>query len=419
MTLSTQELETRLWSVADSLRANSELTSAEYKSPVLGLVFLRFVDHKFAAVQAQLEGQAGSSSRRTVGKADYIAQGAIFLPEEARYAHLLKLPEGADLGRAVSDAMEAIENENTALRGILPRDYSRVTNPTLATLLRPFWEIPMDIEGDVFGRIYEYFLGKFAMAAGQSGGESYTPTSLTKLIVEIIEPYSGRVLDPASGSAGMLVQSAEFVKRHERNLAELSIFGQENVTETVRLGKMNLAVNDLSGDICHGNTYYEDVHDSVGKFDFVMANPPFNVDKVDKIVRHIADRGVLVHGAFMLGFPTETEEEMRETVRWARNSAFHTAAFFRVIPFKGTTLFSQVEEAGHPLPTDWAAYEPYETDINLSEVSEEKIAHLRKWAYRSFYFRPSRLWRLLRLLPRKSRLIQTLAGLFLKRAYAR
>ncbi len=144
-----------------------------------------------------------------------------------------------------------------------------------------------------------------------------------------------------------------------------------------------------------------------------------NVDKVDKIVRHIADRGVLVHGAFMLGFPTETEEEMRETVRWARNSAFHTAAFFRVIPFKGTTLFSQVEEAGHPLPTDWAAYEPYETDINLSEVSEEKIAHLRKWAYRSFYFRPSRLWRLLRLLPRKSRLIQTLAGLFLKRAYAR
>ena len=282
MTLSTQELETRLWSVADSLRANSELTSAEYKSPVLGLVFLRFVDHKFAAVQAQLEGQAGSSSRRTVGKADYIAQGAIFLPEEARYAHLLKLPEGADLGRAVSDAMEAIENENTDLRGILPRDYSRVTNPTLATLLRTFSEIPIDIEGDVFGRIYEYFLGKFAIAEGQRGGEFYTPTSLVKLIVEIIEPYSGRVLDPASGSAGMFVQSAEFVKRHQRNLAELSIFGQENVAETVRLGKMNLAVNGLSGDIQQGNTYYQDVHDSVGKFDFVMANPPFNVNGVDK-----------------------------------------------------------------------------------------------------------------------------------------
>ena len=282
MTLSTQELETRLWSVADSLRANSELTSAEYKSPVLGLVFLRFVDHKFAAVQAQLEGQSGGSSRRTVGKADYIAQGAIFLPEEARYAHLLKLPEGADLGRAVSDAMEAIENENTDLRGILPRDYSRVTNPTLATLLRTFSEIPMDIEGDVFGRIYEYFLGKFAIAEGQRGGEFYTPTSLVKLIVEIIEPYSGRILDPASGSAGMFVQSAEFVKRHQRNLAELSIFGQENVAETVRLGKMNLAVNGLSGDIQQGNTYYQDVHDSVGKFDFVMANPPFNVNGVDK-----------------------------------------------------------------------------------------------------------------------------------------
>ena len=170
MTLSNQELETRLWSVADSLRANSELTSAEYKSPVLGLVFLRYVDHKFSEVERQLESQRDPSSRRSIGKDDYIAQDAIYLPEEARYAHLLKLPEGADLGRAVSDAMEAIENENTDPRGILPRDYSRVTNPTLATLLRTFSEIPMDIEGDVFGKIYEYFLGKFAIAEGQRGG---------------------------------------------------------------------------------------------------------------------------------------------------------------------------------------------------------------------------------------------------------
>jgi len=283
MTLSTQELETRLWPVADSLRANSELTSAEYKSPVLGLVFLRFVDHKFTAVQAQLEGQQSESSRRTIGRDDYVALNTIYLPTEARYDHLLQLPEGADLGRAVSDAMEAIENENTDLRGILPRDYSRVTNPTLATLLRTFWEIPMDIEGDVFGRIYEYFLGKFAISEGQRGGEFYTPTSIVKLIVEIIEPYSGRIFDPASGSAGMFVQSSEFIKRHQRNPStDISIYGQENVAETVRLGRMSLAVHGLSGDIRQGNSYYEEAHDSVGKFDFLMANPPFNVNGVDK-----------------------------------------------------------------------------------------------------------------------------------------
>ena len=283
MTLPIKDLENRLWATADQLRANSELTSAEYKSPVLGLVFLRFADQKFSVAKQQLEAQHGASSRRTIGKADYQAQGVLFLPDEAQYAHLLQLPEGADLGRAVSDAMESIENENPELRGILPRDYSRVTNPILATILRTFSDIPMDVEGDVFGRIYEYFLGKFAMAEGQRGGEFYTPTSLVKLIVEIIEPYSGRIFDPASGSAGMFVQSAEFVRRHQRNPStDISIYGQENVAETVRLGRMSLAVHGLSGDIRQGNSYYEDAHDSVGKFDFLMANPPFNVNGVDK-----------------------------------------------------------------------------------------------------------------------------------------
>ncbi|PZC48314.1 MAG: type I restriction enzyme M protein [Chloroflexi bacterium] len=278
-----QELQNRLWATADQLRANSELTSAEYKSPVLGLVFLRFADQKFSMAKEQLEAQQGGSSRRTIDKTDYQAKGVIYLPGEAQYSHLLHLPEGADLGRAVSDAMGAIENENLELRGILPRDYSRVTNPTLATLLRAFSEIPMDIEGDVFGRIYEYFLGKFAIAEGQRGGEFFTPTSLVKLIVEIIEPYSGRIFDPASGSAGMFVQSAEFVRRHQRNPStDISIYGQENVAETVRLGKMSLAVHGLSGDIRQGNSYYEDTHESVGKFDFLMANPPFNVNGIDK-----------------------------------------------------------------------------------------------------------------------------------------
>ncbi len=283
MTLPLQELQNRLWDTADQLRANSELTSAEYKSPVLGLVFLRFADQKFSSAREELQAQQGASSRRTIGQADYQARGVIYLPDEAQYSHLLQLPEGSDLGRAVSDAMEAIENENPELRGILPRDYSKVTNRTLATLIRTFSEIPMDVEGDVFGRIYEYFLGKFAMAEGQRGGEFFTPTSLVKLIVEIIEPYSGRIFDPASGSAGMFVQSAEFVARHQKNPStDLVIYGQENVAETVRLGRMSLAVHGLSGDIRQGNTYYEDAHESLGRFDYVMANPPFNVNGVDK-----------------------------------------------------------------------------------------------------------------------------------------
>jgi len=283
MTLPLQELQNRLWDTADQLRANSELTSAEYKSPVLGLVFLRFADQKFSAAREELQTQEGASSRRTIGKADYQARGVLYLPDQAQYSYLLQLPEGSDLGRAVSDAMETIENENIELRGILPKDYSRVTNRTLATLLRTFSEIPMDVEGDVFGRIYEYFLGKFAMAEGQSGGEFFTPTSLVKLIVEVIEPYSGRIFDPAAGSAGMFVQSAEFVAQHQRNPStDLSIYGQEKVAETVRLGRMSLAVRGLSGDIRQGNSYYEDAHESLGKFDYVMANPPFNVNGIDK-----------------------------------------------------------------------------------------------------------------------------------------
>jgi len=143
--------------------------------------------------------------------------------------------------------------------------------------------IPMDIEGDIFGKIYEYFLGEFALAEGQHGGEFYTPTAIVKLIVEIIEPFHGRILDPACGSGGMFVQSARFVENHKRNPStEIMVYGQEKIAETVRLCKMNLAVHGLSGDIRQGNTYYEDLHNSVGKFDFVMANPPFNVDRVDK-----------------------------------------------------------------------------------------------------------------------------------------
>jgi type I restriction enzyme M protein len=277
------EIEKKLWASADELRANSNLKSSEYSVPVLGLIFLRFADQRFVQVERGLAASVSVGSRRTIGKADFQARGVMYLPQQARFSYLLRLPEGENIGKAVNDAMKAIEAENEELRDVLPKTYMRINNDTLIALLKTFSEIPMDIEGDVFGKIYEYFLGKFAMSEGQKGGEFFTPTAIVKLIVEIIEPFRGRIFDPACGSGGMFVQSARFVGNHQQNPdTEISIYGQEKTAETVRLCRMNLAVHGLSGDIRQANTYYENVHNCRGRFDFVMANPPFNVDGVDK-----------------------------------------------------------------------------------------------------------------------------------------
>jgi type I restriction enzyme M protein len=276
------DIEKRLWDAADELRANSKLKASEYSLPVLGLIFLKYADHVFGRAAKELEGQ--STGRRTIGKLDYQSKGVLFLPETARFSHLIGLPEGVDIGRAIDEAMRAIEEENEELKGVLPKNaYSRIDNSTLFALLKNF-NLPLDIEGDAFGKIYEYFLGKFASSEGQKGGEFFTPTSLVKLIVEVIEPYQGRIFDPACGSGGMFVQSARFVQNHRKSPnSEISIHGQEKIAETVRLCRMNLAVHGLSGEgIKEGNSYYEDIHKSLGYFDFVMANPPFNVNKVDK-----------------------------------------------------------------------------------------------------------------------------------------
>jgi type I restriction enzyme M protein len=275
------EIEKRLWASADELRANSKLKSSEYSVPVLGLIFLRYADHKFAIAEKQLAGKG--SGRRAIGKEDYQAKGVMYLPPQARFSKLLNLPEGENIGKAINEAMKAVEAENENLKGVLPKTYNKIENSTLVSLLKTFSQIPMDAEGDTFGKIYEYFLGNFARAEGQKGGEFFTPTSLVKLIVEIIEPFHGRIFDPACGSGGMFVQSADFIKAHKVNPStEISICGQERVDETRHLCLMNLAVHALDGDIRQGNSYYEDLHGSVGTFDFVMANPPFNVDKVDK-----------------------------------------------------------------------------------------------------------------------------------------
>ena len=279
------EIENRLWSAADELRANSRLRASEYSTPVLGLIFLRYADHKFTQVEQEIRSEvAASTRRRTDPRTQYQARGVFYLPDNARFRYLLSLPEAENIGQAVTDAMKAIEAENPQVDGVLPKTYNRLEKNTLLELLRIMEQIPMDIEGDAFGKVYEYFLGNFAMSEGQRGGEFFTPTSLVKLIVEILQPFHGRIFDPACGSGGMFVQSAEFIRNHQRNgnQGHISIHGVERVAETIRLCKMNLAVHGLEGDVKQANSYYEDSHNCLGKFDFVMANPPFNVDRVDR-----------------------------------------------------------------------------------------------------------------------------------------
>lgn len=278
------DLENRLWAAADQLLTNSSLRPSEYSGPVLGLIFLRFADVRFAHAKAVIEQQTPNPShRRTVGKVDYEAAGVLYLPNDARFDKILASPEGTDMGLTLDAVMRAIEEENKDLGDTLPKSYSAIDNSTLRELLRIVASIPMDIEGDVFGKIYEYFLGKLARKEIQKGGEFFTPTSLVRVIVSVIEPFHGRILDPACGSGGMFIQSARFVAEHQRDpTKEISIYGQEKVGQTLRIAKMNLAVHGLAGDIKEGNTYYEDLHESVGKFEYVMANPQFNASGVDE-----------------------------------------------------------------------------------------------------------------------------------------
>ena len=279
------DIENRLWSAADELRANSRLKASEYSTPVLGLIFLRYADHKFTQAKQEISSEADPNSRRQPDlRMECQARGVLYLQEHSRFQHLLNLPEGENIGQAITDAMKAIEAENSQIEGVLPKTYNRLEKNTLLELLRIMEQIPMDIEGDAFGKVYEYFLGNFAMSEGQRGGEFFTPTSLVKLIVEIIQPFHGRILDPACGSGGMFVQSAAFISSHKKNgnPGDISIYGVERVAETIRLCRMNLAVHALEGDIKQASSYYEDPHNCLGRFDFVMANPPFNVDRVDR-----------------------------------------------------------------------------------------------------------------------------------------
>ena len=288
-----KKLENDLWSAADKLRANSDLKSSEYSTPVLGLIFLKFADNNYRRHEEEIlaEYQKLKGSRREKPISEIaIEKCGFYLPDHARYDYLLKLPDEKDMAKALKEAMKSIEEYKPELEGVLPKDEYAALTRTEQTRLLPklllkiFADIPVDATGDLFGRIYEYFLSEFARSEGQKGGEFFTPRSVVRLMVEIIEPHGGKVFDPACGSGGMFVQSGQFIEEHRKELqgAESGVYvcGTEKTRDTVNLAKMNLAVNGLRGEIKQSNSYYEDPFGSFGSFDYVLANPPFNVDDV-------------------------------------------------------------------------------------------------------------------------------------------
>ena len=290
-----KQLEANLWDSADNLRANSKLTAAEYKDPVLGLILLRYAQNRYERAKIRIEASIPDSPRgkRAATKADFLAAGAMMLPDQSQYDYLANLPEGEKINEAVNTAMSLIEDEYTDLASILPRNYQDLDAGLLRDLIRVFNEDAVkNLTGDVFGRIYEYFLMKFSMsgAGAQEGGEFFTPPSLVQLIVNLIQPDHGIIHDPACGSGGMFVQTGHFIEDHAarqngkpKSVNEaITCYGTELKSNNARLAKMNLAIHGIEGKIIESNSFYTNPHDLVGQCDFVMANPPFNVNKVDK-----------------------------------------------------------------------------------------------------------------------------------------
>ncbi len=294
-----KQLEEKLWAAADKLRTESGLKSTQYSTPVLGLIFLRFASNKYDKFKDEIEAEyAASQNTRNPKTREEIALSKVgfYLPEESRFDYLLSLSEQEDIPRKIKEAMEGIEQYKPELVGSLPKEeyfnlepkgdnYSIRDYSLTASLLKIINTIPKNLSGDIFGKVYEFFLGKFASSEGKGGGEYYTPTSVVRLMVEMIEPFHGRILDPACGSGGMFVQSADFVQRSSANPDNISVYGIEKEGETVKLARMNMFLHGLNNHIVHGNSYYSDPHNSYGSFDFVMANPPFNGDDVsyDKV----------------------------------------------------------------------------------------------------------------------------------------
>jgi type I restriction enzyme M protein len=324
MTKSRKQLHDQLWAGATQARANSSLKLNEISEPILGLIFLKFADVRFKRAKKEVEAERAkqtSTRKRPITADDYKSRGVMFVPEEATYSSLLNLKEGDNIGKAINKAMKLIEEQNRDLAGVLPQNYTALSkkvdenNKILISLLKNFNDIPDDIEGDALGEIYEYFLGNFALSEGQDGGEFFTAQSIVRLLVEVIEPYHGRIFDPACGSGGMFVHSANFVAEHMNGnkdvMNEVAIYGQEKTSATVNIAKMNLAIHGLSGNIKESNSYYDDVHQSIGKFDFVLANPPFNVKGKDKRGQTVIDPARIKNDKrYYLGLPTTQKGEI-------------------------------------------------------------------------------------------------------------
>ena len=285
-----KKVEQELWSAADTLRAESKLTAAEYKDPVLGLILLRFAENRYNETLKQIEKDIPTNPRtgkKEITKNHFIGSAALYLRDKSKYEYLANLPESKDINEAVNNAMNMIEKDHPDLAGILPKNYQDFGSDLLKDLIRIFnTEAIKSISGDVFGRIYEYFLMKFSMsgAGAQEGGEFFTPPSLVQLIVNFIEPNHGIVHDPACGSGGMFIQTAQFINdKVKKSINEsISVYGTELKTNNNKLAKMNLAIHGIEGKIIEDNSFYSDPHKLIGKCDFIMANPPFNVDKIDK-----------------------------------------------------------------------------------------------------------------------------------------
>ena len=282
-----RKLERELWEAADLLRADSKVTSQEYCMPVLGLIFLRYAYSRFKFVEGEILKDRPVRNGRVlpVEADDFKTKSAIFLPEEARYEWLLNRPDNTDMGQAINNAMELIEAQSSQLKGILPKNYNILKNDLLRELLRIFNNSAFnEIQDDIIGRIYEYFLNKFAPVVAADDGVFFTPKSLVQMIVNIIEPKRGTVLDPACGSGGMFVASADFIEQYGANAnTSMTFFGQEKLEYNAKLCVMNMAVHGLNAKIVSGdeaNSFYNDAHNLEGSCDYVMANPPFNVDKV-------------------------------------------------------------------------------------------------------------------------------------------
>lgn len=289
-----KNLQKNLWNTADELRANTGLKASEYSTPILGLIFLKFADSKYVEYEEEInkEYEELKGSRREKKIEDIATEKCgFYLPKESRYDYLLNLSEEEDIANKIKEAIEGIEKYSPELVGILPKDsYHNLSkednNKVLNRLLRNFNDVPTDIENDIFGEIYEYFLGNFALAEGQGGGEFFTPRTVVQYMVEVLKPTEGKILDPACGSGGMFVQTAHYIRRQKKKYGDdspinLRAYGVERVGETANLAKMNLFLNNIRGEIVEANSYYADPHNSFGNFDYVMANPPFNVDNVE------------------------------------------------------------------------------------------------------------------------------------------